>query len=82
MRLQDGTDDSNGRVEMCQNGTWGSVCNNTWDNTDARVLCAQLGYGNEGTMYTANSEQRNLKVTFSPIKMWKSLVFLALEDLC
>ena len=50
MRLQDGTDMSNGRVEMCQNGTWGSVCNNTWDNTDASVLCTQLGYGNEGMM--------------------------------
>ena len=65
VRLQDGTDKSNGRVEICQNGTWGSVCNNTWDHTDASVLCTQLGYGNEGTTYTANSELRNLKVTYS-----------------
>ena len=50
MRLQDGTDVSNGRVEICQDGIWGSVCNISWDYTEAGVLCTQLGYGTEGTM--------------------------------
>ena len=48
MRLQDGTDSSNGRVEICQNGIWGSVCSTGWDHTDASVVCRQLGYGTEG----------------------------------
>ena len=50
VRLQDGTDVSNGRVEICQNGIWGSVCNSGWDYADASVVCRQLGYGTEGKM--------------------------------
>ena len=48
VRLQDGTDPFNGRVEVCQNGIWGSVCTSQWDDSDARVVCKQLGYDPEG----------------------------------
>lgn len=48
VRLQDGTDPSNGRVEMCQYRTWGAVCGNEWDKNDAKVVCRQLSYIPEG----------------------------------
>ena len=51
IRLQDGTLPSNGRVEVCQNGIWGSVCNDMWDDTDASVVCRQLGYDPQGSMH-------------------------------
>ena len=48
VRLQDGTASSNGRVELCLNGIWGSVCSSQWDDTDASVVCRELGYDPQG----------------------------------
>ena len=42
IRLQGGTT-TEGRVEICNNNVWGTVCGDAWDNTDARVACQQLG---------------------------------------
>ena len=44
VRLVEGQTISNGRVEICLNGLWGSVCDDGWDTRDAQVVCRQLGY--------------------------------------
>lgn len=43
-----------GRIEVCLNETWGTICDTHWDFTDASVLCKELGFSDHGILSNSN----------------------------
>ena len=48
IRLRDGATNYEGRVEICYNNAWGTVCQDGWTFHESIVACRQLGLSGIG----------------------------------
>ena len=44
VKLSGSSDPLRGRIEICMNEMWGTICDDFWDVNDTAVICQQLGF--------------------------------------
>ena len=44
VQLVGGSTEYEGRVELCYDQMWGTICHDDWNTNDANVVCNQLGH--------------------------------------
>ena len=67
LRLVDGNNAREGRVEICYDNVYGTVCDDQWGLLDAAVACRQLGFSDAGifnamySSFTVFNFNRNIR---------------------
>lgn len=76
VRLANGMTNIEGRVEICRNAIWGTVCDTAWDEIDASIVCRQLGFSRFRKFNTA------IYLTLAPLVSHHWWSELGNETLC
>ena len=69
LRLTGGRDETEGNLLVYQDGQWGGVCDDEWDEYDARVACRQLGF--PGSLGITNGGLFG----YSPSQIWMDNIY-------
>ena len=65
LRLVGGASLAEGRVEMCYNNAWGTVCDDGFTKEEALVVCRQLGLLQTEGMTTVTGLQQYVGISLS-----------------
>ena len=64
VRLEGGNS-TQGRVEICHNNYWGTICYHNFEDVDARVVCRQLGLPYTGDKVVQSFPSIKLHIFFT-----------------
>ena len=81
VRLVNGANAMEGRVEVFYNHTWGTICDDLWNINDARVVCHQLGYLDAVNAYSyahfgSGTGQSQLYISFISVFLFIGPIWL------
>ncbi|KAJ8321244.1 hypothetical protein KUTeg_001204 [Tegillarca granosa] len=68
VRLVDGPTKYQGRVEVYHDGEWGTICDDDWDDTNAGVVCSQLGYSGGVGVREARFGEGTLRILMDDVE--------------
>ena len=71
IRIVNGSTALQGRVELCVNRNWGTICDAGWGAPEASVVCRQLGFSPTGKhSYITNNNMDHITSCLIKLSMW------------